>query len=802
MPHAAVPTHHAHRQLLAALSVALCAIAGLTASTAGAADEVVERLIDRPAFDLITLSSGNTKLETVLLDFPNRTVPNPLPKSGTLKLYQLSQPSKEYILDWKSIAKVELYEQLVLTKAIRLTSQKEFVEAFEHFAFLHKNYADLPGLEQASQNYLIQDAAAAYERGASDEALTILAALYERNPQHKGLQRAAPLVSNKLIEDHLSSDNYSAARTALASVRKTFPKLQLKNLDGWQQKFEQAARTKLAVGEAAFQAKDFAKARAAVQAAYDILPGMKESADLLEKIQQAAPEVRVGVSNWGATTEFGRGLTFAEQRVDSLVRPELVQMIGFGAEGGDYSCPWGELKTNDAGLVTTLKLSPKARDYSVTADALARTVLAMSNPERASYSAVVAELLEGVSLIDGSIIRIAWKRPHIRPQALLQTSTGHLGQQAEESPWFRMSPLDSSKESSSVRYERDSPVDDGPQNIVEMLYPSDEAALNALVRGEVDALDRVPVWQLDRLERTTGVRVGTYRMPTVHVLAINFDNPLLATREFRRALCYAIDRETIVSEILLGGRRQAGFLTLSGPFPAGSSLNDPVSYAYKKELQPRPYEPRLASVLSAVARANLAKLAEAKRKAESASAEKKQDTEKEASESEEGDEKPKPPPKPLILAYQNDPIAQLACQTLKLQLDGVGIPIQLKELPPLYSRSELESIGYDLLYTELAMQEPVVDARRLLGPEGLAGHSTAYMNLALDKLDQASNWSEASAQLKEIHEIAHYDLPVIPLWQTVNNFAYRDVLEGVGTKPVELYQNVNNWQKRIGGASL
>ena len=93
------------------------------------------------------------------------------------------------------------------------------------------------------------------------------------------------------------------------------------------------------------------------------------------------------------------------------------------------------------------------------------------------------------------------------------------------------------------------------------------------------------------------------------------------------------------------------------------------------------------------------------------------------------------------------------------------------------------------------MWEPVVDARRLLGPGGEAGRCSASMGLALDRLDQAQNWKEAQANLRQVHKIAFYDLPVIPLWQTYNYFADRKMLTGFGESPISCYQQVDKWRK-------
>jgi hypothetical protein len=40
---------------------------------------------------------------------------------------------------------------------------------------------------------------------------------------------------------------------------------------------------------------------------------------------------------------------------------------------------------------------------------------------------------------------------------------------------------------------------------------------------------------------------------------------------------------------------------------------------------------------------------------------------------------------------------------------------------------------------------------------------------------------------------------VIPLWQTVNYFAYRKSIAGIGENPVVLYQDVEKWQLTADG---
>jgi ABC-type transport system substrate-binding protein len=69
----------------------------------------------------------------------------------------------------------------------------------------------------------------------------------------------------------------------------------------------------------------------------------------------------------------------------------------------------------------------------------------------------------------------------------------------------------------------------------------------------------------------------------------------------------------------------------------------------------------------------------------------------------------------------------------------------------------------------------------------------------LRELDEATNWKDVRAKLAEIHDVAHHDLPLVPLWQTVNFFAYRTAVHGIGESPISLYQNVDRW--RVGDES-
>ena len=119
-----------------------------------------------------------------------------------------------------------------------------------------------------------------------------------------------------------------------------------------------------------------------------------------------------------------------------------------------------------------------------------------------------------------------------------------------------------------------------PREIVEIRSNSAADAVNLLLQGEVDVLDQLFPADAVRLSKSKSIKVVNYPLPTVHMLVPCSDHPYLAERTFRRALLYGINREDILTGELLEGLKSEGCRVLSGPFPAGIELNDPLGYAY------------------------------------------------------------------------------------------------------------------------------------------------------------------------------------------------------------------------------
>ena len=71
------------------------------------------------------------------------------------------------------------------------------------------------------------------------------------------------------------------------------------------------------------------------------------------------------------------------------------------------------------------------------------------------------------------------------------------------------------------------------------------------------------------------------------------------------------------------------------------------------------------------------------------------------------------------------------------------------------------------------------------------------MLAALRSLQEASSPKQAIQRLQEIHRLVAAELPVIPLWQLVDYFAYHNSVKGMQSRPLSLYQDIENWQVEL-----
>jgi peptide/nickel transport system substrate-binding protein len=161
------------------------------------------------------------------------------------------------------------------------------------------------------------------------------------------------------------------------------------------------------------------------------------------------------------------------------------------------------------------------------------------------------------------------------------------------------------------------------------------------------------------------------------------------------------------------------------------------------------------------------------------------------------------PPIRLNLEYPAVPEVRAIMPKLAEAFAAAGIEVVPAEVLP--SRLEAELRGgrrFDLAYRILRCDEPVFDAGVMLCPgydappdtSALASCASPRILQLLLQLERAAEWSTARGLALQIDRESRDELPLIPLWQLVDHYAWRDRLTGPSPTAVDLYQGLATWE--------
>ncbi len=282
----------------------------------------------------------------------------------------------------------------------------------------------------------------------------------------------------------------------------------------------------------------------------------------------------------------------------------------------------------------------------------------------------------------------------------------------------------------------------------------------ALVRGEVSLVEHVPPDRVAKLAGMPEIKVGRYANPSLHRLALDGRNPALRNRTLRRALSYAIDRRALLEETLLGHPADDDDVVADGPFARGSFADAP-------DVKPLGYDPLLARMLVAAAKKEL-DAAEIK----------------------------------LTLEYPAIPEAEAVVPKLVEAFELVGLKVVATARPETDLEAELRAgRKFDLAYRASRCDDPLMGAGNLLCPgydappsaDPLASVASPRILQLLLQLERAPEMPSARGILLDIDRESRDELPVIPLWQLRDHYAWRTRLKGPAEVMDTLYQGIETW---------
>jgi ABC-type transport system substrate-binding protein len=155
---------------------------------------------------------------------------------------------------------------------------------------------------------------------------------------------------------------------------------------------------------------------------------------------------------------------------------------------------------------------------------------------------------------------------------------------------------------------------------------------------------------------------------------------------------------------------------------------------------------------------------------------------------------PLPPMPKITLGVPNYEAARVAGQAIIEQWKLIGIQADLVVLDKVPEPGQMPNI--DILYLTVSIWEPATDAERLFGIGGPAQSNNQFIVQVLGGLSSSRNWREVRQSCQDLHALVAAHLPVLPLWQVGESFAYRGEINGVTKKPLGLYQDLQKWRVR------
>jgi peptide/nickel transport system substrate-binding protein len=723
------------------------------------------------------------------------------------------------VVDFKvrraSLKSIEYFEDLLLLECDRLVPLHDYARAFECCLRVQMRNPGWKGLDERVNRVLFAEGSQALIDGDGERGLRLLRELLGRKRDYPGLLDQIAGAYSKRIERAISLRLYARGRRVLHELEELAPEHAL--AEQMRALFVARATRRVKDSES-WSAPERLDALAEALRIWPTLPGIEP---IYAQAFEIEPTLEVGVTD--VASPLGPWVRSpADARVSRLLyRPLLASDDEEARQGKRPDQLAAAVQSSDLGRRLGIRVrsgivwSDGSRPVSATD--VGRDLIDRTDPHSPRYDARWADMLDRVEVGDESRLEVRLNHSPLKAGAWLLGPVGpaHAGidgrvaASSKDRPLVTNGPFQcvaASADSIELRLRDDmkprpAPASSGtrtapdggdhpagdalakrPQTaeiageparerparkgarikrIREIRVPHGQSLIAAMRRGEVTMVDHVPPDEVAALEAAPEFRVGRYAKPVVHSIAIDGRNQALRNRSVRRALSYAVDRKGLLEDYVL--KRPATELdaVADGPFPKRS-------YADAPSVKPLEANPWLAKMLVAAARKELNNA-----------------------------------PIKLNLEYPAIPEVQAVVEKIADSIRQAGIEIVTVEVLPSQLEAELRAgRRFDLAYRVLRCDEPVLDAGMLICPgydappeaDALASAASPEILWLLLQLERAAEWPTARGLAIQIDRESRDELPVIPLWQLADHYAWRDRLTGPRKDASALYQDIEKWE--------
>lgn len=760
----------------------------------------IAQLVDRTPFDRVYLDEVN-KFSTLDIIPPLEIPSDPLPTNGILVFSLVDNDEYKLEVPWGRVIDYKTFNDLLLEEAELLLEKENYARAFRNLLYVydHGNQDDKQ-LKKQLKRILVKDAMYNFNSGNFKLALSIFEDVYRSDPNFT-FDRIKPIIMiqrgySRMIDKRFSLGDYEGVRAVINTVELLYGDEIKKLKVDWTEKLYAKNREFFTQAQNAVASGDAQKAHSSARKAIYAMPDDQESMELLNRVIEQFPLVYVGVSQ---TAPHGGDPTrtdnWAARRMGRLTQRTIVEFDGLTDEGGSYRFLNGTLEqVDDDGLKFQFKISDK-QEFGipkVTAFQISQQLLDRANPESPLYFEPWGKVVGPISIEDPTTVTVELRIPFVRPEALLQVpyeAPGEDGIPVQNGPYIVASEGDG-----QVAFARNPIYQTAPNSqypdVVEVKFKNPSEAVDALLKGDIDVIDRVPLQDIRDLSRNPNVQLRKYKVPTVHMLIPNIRNDFMKDLNFRAGLLRGVNRKAILEGAIAAGREISGCEVLTGPFPIGTEDNDQIGYAYNSRIPQVNYDRVLGGVLVGVVKAQLenrAREQRAKERMKENGGEAPEDGEK----TDKADAIKLEYPE-LVLAFPKGEIPRVTCQAIKRNWEEIGLKVKLRELPE--GQTVPDDEDFDFIYVEVAMSEPLTDIEAIFGHAGIAKNLSAPVQQLVRKLSYSTSWQTAGRNLRQMHRQVLNNMAVVPLFQIQEYFAYRKNVRNLGRDLVSLYENIDEWE--------
>ena len=688
----------------------------------------------------------------------------------------------QYELDMKHVAQVIHHEDLMLRRIDILIGEQNFELGYELLNVLRRSTPNWPGAAQRHNQFLLAEANRRIARGDLEPGLTTLREVHQRNPTFRGLSESVGLVINRLFQNAVKEQDWRQARHYLNRLSEMYAEHSL--IEPLSSDLATRADQALRRADQARSQGDYELAARSAEEATRIWPRTRNLRTKYRLHADRYQTLHVGVLELPSETAGDPAIATRADRREARLRTVTFFHMDHAEDGSaHYSsrfCDRWEPLNLGREAVFELRSSRQPWELQpiVTAPAVAARLGERLNPLSPEYDERFAGYASSVEVTSPFSLKIQFRRVPVRTEALLnvivepQADVDAVSDETQESPVSLRAPLPVAggfdlveRTETRAVYRRSIPEPEGQRlyrlaEVQEHRYGNFNEAVQALLRGDVSVLPDLPARHVERLrsddELLKDLFVEKTALPVTHIVQLNPASRLLRNRELRRALMYAIDRQSVLAETVLEGAPRSLGRIVTGPFPSESYANSALAVARK-------YDPVSAVSLALAARQQL------------------------------GGSLPV-----LRMAVVDEPIAQAAARRLVETWKRFGIDVTAVPLPSTLATGEGADPEWDLLYRTLQMAEPVVDLWPFLTLSSRARVSDLdefpdWLRQEIVNLDLIGDWSNAVQATKRLHRHLWSEVMVIPLWEVDQYLVYRKNIRNVPVSPVHAYDEIDRW---------